>query len=131
MSVSRSVVMGAVALVVGSSTGCSLSQEKFQDRYYEAVCEHYVACYSEDDYAFFTFEDVDECVAFFSAFADDSYYDDCDYDSSAAKECINGIEDYAGQCDADDSDYEDAAEACEQVYDCPDSGGEDTSDTGR
>ena len=112
----------AVGLSSLMSTGCALSEEKFQDRYFEAMCELYVNCLPEGDESDLTFDSVEDCVTIFSIVRDD-YYEDCEYDAEQGKACLDGFEAYAEECESTDADDATWAAACIAVYDCPDAGG--------
>ena len=95
-------------------SGCGIfgmTEQKFVDRLIDAQCDFYEECIAI--YFQEYFEDSDECVEMFSDYIDLDYYQDCDFDKAAAKECLKAYQDLAKSCD-----YEQSYDACDDVWDC-------------
>lgn len=104
-----------LALLLPALTACYPDEDEFRDEQISIACEYYMECYSgDDDYVYFAFDSQSECEAFFGAFAGyyDDYYDTCEYDKKAAKECLDAYDQIT--CDDTEVDYS----ACENVYSC-------------
>jgi len=72
----------ASLLALGASA-CSFSESKFEKKASEASCEWTVECFEG------VFADVDACLEADSEMSDT---DSCEYDSKAAKDCVDAIE---------------------------------------
>ena len=117
------ILLTALSFCVLSA--CGMKEDKFKEQYIDASCQTLMEC---DEFTAALFGgDVETCKTLFSLAWSEST-SGCEYDSSAAKECIDGIEGL--ECDGS------APGACEEVYtggSCPWSsgtGGTGTSDTG-
>lgn len=98
-------------------SGCGIfgmSEQKFVDQIVDAQCDFYEECLGM--YFQEYFENTGECVEMFSDYIDLDYYEDCDYDKSAAKECLKAYQEIAKSCDYEEM-YE-SYEACGDVWDC-------------
>ena len=96
-------ILGLLALT--TLVGCSYSEDKFNDDSKQAGCAYLTDCTDQ-------YDDFEDCM-------DDDNTDDpdasCEYDSSAAKDCVDGLE--ALTCE---NDFDDFPAVCLQVYVCDD-----------
>jgi hypothetical protein len=127
-------VLWSLLGVLCTSAGCNLflTSNKFDKKYLQYQCVYFMECY--DEYGYFDFENVSECVEFFeeSGYYGGDYYEDCDFNKKAASKCLKGLKvlTKAG-CDDYEAAYdkaEDNLDQCSDVYDCSSSTG-DTQDT--
>lgn len=87
--------------------GCGLSEDKFLERSTELSCEKTIECAGETTYSISLFEDVDDCIAFVTAF-NALIPDACEYDAAMGKACLDELE----KATCDDQD----APSCQKVY---------------
>lgn len=98
----RFAFAAAVAMFAG---GCGISEDAFNEKATELVCEWVVDCFE-------AYDTVDDCIAD----ADPADPDpSCEYQKDKAKECLDGLEELT--CD---SGLDDFPAACEEVYTCED-----------
>lgn len=98
-----------VILVAGALlSACSISSDKFDEKYEDGYCDWAVDCE--------IFEDTATCQDLVGE-VDTS---DCEYDADAAKTCLQNLKD--GTCPDSDSQF--VPSGCETVYTCE--GGDDS-----
>ena len=110
---SRIIQLSAVVVALVSAVACQWgqpserAQQRFLDDYADALCAKHVECgYSSEFW--------DPCVPW-GDFDDDGF--ECDFDRSAGRECVEGVEDL--QCDPN-ADFVDAGmiSSCFEVWEC-------------
>lgn len=99
--------------------GCfGVNRDNFWERYFEAVCDKSQEC--EADAFEAQFDDIEECVDYglsFVALSDvEDCYEDCDFVTSKAKDCIGAARDI--EC-GDEESYDGDA-SCNEIYECED-----------
>ena len=73
----------SIAAVV-TLAACGYSEDRFNDDLTEAWCEHLVECDLTED-------TIDECIAE-AGDEDTSDFADCDFDSQAARDCVQAVQ---------------------------------------
>ena len=102
----KNFMMAATMLTL---VACGYSEDKFTDEFADASCEWTVECYPD------LYDDVDACLADATG-GDDA---ECvDYDSSAAKDCVEGVQGMS--CPAE-GEFPEFPSACADVCSMEDS----------
>ncbi len=90
---------------------CGLSEDKFADSFNEKLCDKLTECNPDAECP-----EADD--------GDDADTADCTFDAKIAQECLDAID--AQTCDEETmTPGLDWLDACAEVYDCPEEGGEE------
>ena len=71
------------------AVGCGYSEEKYADDLTEVLCNKYDEC---DWNELLGYESVDDCLAAADESSDGETDDSCDFDGTAAKACVDGMD---------------------------------------
>ena len=105
-------------LLAATLLGCTpkLTEDNYGTHYAKAACQALKEC--ERSLFLDAFGDTDECrEELGDAYdPDDDIFKDCDFSADEARQCLDGIREYAKTCDYGDFEYDD----CADVWDCGD-----------